>query len=346
MDTRHIDAMLVTDINNVFYLSGFTGSTAVVVVTNDGIHILVDPRYSLQARTECRGAVVHDYTGKSATTAAVELVRELKPLVLGYEADQVTVATFRGLRRELGSSTRLRSTSGLVRDLRRIKDGHELALMREAVRIADQTFNEVLGSIHQGMSEKDLALLIDCTMRRLGADREGFETIVAAGPNAACPHASPTNAFLERGQLVKMDFGARYQRYNSDVTRTLCLGQASREQRHIYQVVLDAQLQAIEAISPGKRGSEIDAVARNYIASQGYGDSFGHGLGHGLGIEVHDGPGCSTTSDGVLQPGMVVTIEPGIYIDGWGGIRIEDDVLITDSGVEVLTSAPKGFTCV
>ncbi len=342
---RRIDALLVTDIDNVFYLSGFTGSTAALVVTAQDSHILVDPRYSVQARAECPATQVHDYTGKSTIAAAAELINELQPSTVGYESDNLTVSAFRALRKSVRRSTVLRTTRGMVEKLRRVKDEHELGLIRKAAGIVDRTYEHVLTEIRPGITEKDLALIIDSTMRRLGADKEGFDTIAASGPNSACPHASPTDAVLQNGQFVKMDFGARYQRYNSDITRTVFLGKPTAEHRKVYQTVLDAQLRAIEAIAPGKAGKDIDAIARDYIASQGYGDKFGHGLGHGLGIAVHDGPGLSTTSDIVLEPGMVMTVEPGIYIEGWGGVRIEDDVIVTESGVEIITSAPKAFTC-
>lgn len=340
-----VEALLVTDVDNVFYLTGFTGSTAAAIVTETDAHILVDPRYSIQARAECAHSRVHDYTGKATITAASELANDLKPAVLGYEADNLTVVLFRALRKSLDKGIGMRSTSGVVAGLRSVKDETELALIRKAAAIVDRTYDVILSEIRPGVSEKQLALAVDSTMRRLGADKEGFDTIAAAGPNSACPHASPTDALIGPSQFVKLDFGARYRRYNSDITRTVCVGEPTSQHREVYQVVLDAQMKAIEAIAPGKPGREIDAVARDYIASMGYGPNFGHGLGHAIGIQVHDGPAFSVTSDVVLQPGMVMTVEPGIYIEGWGGVRIEDDIVVTESGVEVITTAPKSFTC-
>lgn len=345
MDERHIDALLVTRIQNIFYLSGFTGSTAALIVTSKDCRILVDPRYSVQARRECLNAQVHDYFGKSTIAAAAELANELGITRLGYEADHLTVSSFRDLRKNIRADIKLRSTRNMVENLRRIKDEHEIGLTRRAAAIADQAYASIIGEIKSGMSEKDVALMIDFTLRKLGADKEAFETIAAAGPNSACPHASPTDAVLKPGQFLKMDFGARYKHYNSDITRTVCLGEASDRQCKVYQIVLDAQLKAIEAIAPGKLGKDIDAVAREYIASMGYGENFGHGLGHALGIDVHDGVGFSTTSDVVLEPGMVLTVEPGIYIEGWGGVRIEDDVIVTETGAEVITASPKQLVC-
>jgi Xaa-Pro aminopeptidase len=341
MTDADLDALLVSDISNVFYLTGFTGSTAAAVVTSKACYVLVDPRYTVQARSECTSSTVNEYVGKSTISAVSELLNDLAPQRLGYEADQLTVSTYRELRSRTNSATSFRSTRGLVEELRRVKDAGEIALIKHACGIADAAFASIVREIAIGMSEKDVALLVDSTLRRLGADKEAFETIAASGPRAACPHASPTDAILETGMLLKLDFGARYRHYNSDITRTICLGKPSSKQKEIYGIVLDAQLRAIDAVAPGKPGKDIDAVARDYIASKGYGDNFGHGLGHALGILVHDGPAFSRTSDAILEPGMIVTVEPGIYIEGWGGVRIEDDVLVTDSGAEILTHATK-----
>lgn len=341
MAARNLDALLVSDIANAFYLTGFTGSTAAAVVTGEACHVLVDPRYTVQARSECVASSVVEYVGRSTIAAVGELLNDLKPRRLGYEADQLTVSTYRDLRSRTDSATAFRSTGGLVETLRRVKDAGEIELIRRACGIADAAFASIVQEIEAGMSEKGVALLVDSTLRRLGADKEAFETIAASGPRAACPHASPTDALLESGVLLKLDFGARYSHYNSDITRTICLGQPSARQKEIYGIVLDAQLKAIDAIALGKAGKDIDAVARDHIAAKGYGDNFGHGLGHALGILVHDGPAFSRTSEVVLEPGMVVTVEPGIYIEGWGGVRIEDDVLVTESGAEILTHSTK-----
>lgn len=341
MNKTGVDALLVTHMPNIFYLSGFTGSTAALVVTPDAAHILVDPRYSLQAGTECKNAQVRDYSGMSPVAAAADLINEIRPSRVGFESNYLSVSAYRELRGRVEKPIGLKATHGIVEKLRQVRDQHEIALIREACRIADAAFEAALREIKPGMTEKEVALLIDWTLRRLGADKEAFETIAACGPNSACPHASPTDAVLEAGLLLKLDFGARRHGYNSDITRTICLGEPNEKQREVYEIVLEAQRRAIDAIAPGKLGREIDAVARDYISSKGYGDRFGHGLGHQLGIEVHDGPGLSQNSDLVLQPGNVLTVEPGIYIPGWGGVRIEDDVLVTENGAEVLTTSPK-----
>jgi len=344
MAAKGLDAMLVTEPANVFYLAGFADFVdiaAAAIITATDSCLLVDPRYTVEAQAESKGVRVVEYFGKSTVAAISDLTNELAPSHMGYESDSVTVSMFRELRRRVNSSVSLRSTKGFVQMLRRTKDADEIALMQKAMEIADATFVSVVKDIRVGMTEKEVALLIDNTLRKLGADKEAFETIAASGPNSACPHATPTGAILKPGQFLKMDFGARYHHYNSDITRTVSIGKPSKKQKEVYKIVLDAQLMAIDAIAPGKPGKEIDAVARDYIASKGYGDNFGHGLGHALGITVHDGPALSRTSEVVLEPGMIVTVEPGIYIEGWGGVRIEDDVVVTETGMKVLTKATK-----
>lgn len=341
MADSSVDSLLVTDLSNVFYLTGFTGSAASVVVTQGGLYLLVDPRYTMQARAECASSSVIEYSGVPTSAAIADLLNDLNPKRLGFEADQMSVSVYRAIRSASKSSISFRTTRGLVERLRRVKYPGEIAIIQKACEIADDTFSALLEEISIGMTEKEVALLVDTTLRRLGADKESFDTIAASGPRAASPHASPTDSVLEPGAMLKLDFGARYRRYNCDITRTVCLGAPDKKQQQIYEIVLEAQIKAIEAIAPGKPGWEIDATARDHIASEGYGDNFGHGLGHALGILVHDGPALSQTSDVVLESGMVVTVEPGIYIEGWGGVRIEDDVLVTDSGPKILTSATK-----
>lgn len=338
--SKRLDALLVTDMPNAFYLSGFTGSTAAVIVTMDASHILVDPRYSIQARQECPSAIVHDYQGKSTIMAAAELILDLRPGVVGFESDNLTLHLFRMLHNKLKGSTSLRSTRGLVKRLREVKDTHEVALIRRAAQITDAAFGAVLPQIKPGLTEKQIALMIDATMRSQGADKEGFETIAASGPNSACPHAHPTDRALQKGDLLKMDFGARFAGYHADITRTICLGKPDPRQLDVYNNVLEAQTRALAAIKAGAECKYIDSLARDHIIAAGFGD-FGHGLGHSLGLEVHEEPRFSPTCGAALEAGMVMTVEPGIYIEGWGGVRTEDDVLVTQTGCEILTHSPK-----
>lgn len=341
MEKNRIDALLVSNLSNIFYLSGFTGSTAALLVSEDSADMVVDPRYTIQASRECPDARVIEFTGKSQMQAAAEVLNELKAETVGFEADYLSVSQYRTLRKHCLKSIKLRGVSGLVNILRRVKDSHEIELSRQAIKITDQAMEYIVPGIVPGISEKDVEIELISQIRRLGGDREAFDPIIASGPNAACPHASPTDCVIQPDSFVKLDFGARYKHYNGDITRTVPVGDPGDKFREIYDIVLGAQLAAIEAIAPGKTGREIDSVARDYIANAGYGENFGHGLGHALGVDVHDGPGFSVSSDIVLEPGMLLTVEPGIYIEGWGGIRIEDDVLVTDTGCEVLTDYPK-----
>ncbi len=341
MANRKLDALIVSNIPDIFYITGFTGSTAASVVTHSECYVLVDPRYTIQAKSECVGCSVVEYAGKSTISACAESVNDIGIRKLGYQADDLTVSSFRELRAKTQNTVSFRAASGLIEKLRCVKDADEIELIRKAAAIADKTFDTIVRQTWIGMTELEVALLVDTTMRHLGAEKEAFETIAASGPNSACPHASPTERRLQPGDFLKLDFGARYRGYNSDITRTICLGPPDAKHVKIYNIVLQAQLSAIKAIEPGRTGKQIDAVARDIIASHGYGENFGHSLGHSLGIQVHDGPGFSRNSDIVLEPGMVITVEPGIYIDGWSGVRIEDYILVTDNGVEVLTHATK-----
>jgi len=341
MTAKRLDSMLVTDLANVFYLSGFTGSTAAMVITHSDAFILVDSRYSIQAREECAQVTVRDFAIVTAIVAAANLINELKPKSVGYESGNVTVAAFKEIDKIIERGTTRRATTGLVEKLRAVKDAHEIEMICEACKATDMAFKAILEEIKPGMTEKEVALQLEYLLQKLSGGSLAFTTIVATGPHSAWPHAQPGQAVIEKGHNLKMDFGARYNKYCADITRTVCIGKPGDKLREVYQIVKDAQLRAIDAIAPGKIGKEIDATARDYIAEKGYGDNFGHGLGHMLGIAVHDGLGFSKTSETVLEPGMVLTVEPGIYIEGWGGVRIEDDVLVTDSGVEVITKAPK-----
>jgi Xaa-Pro aminopeptidase len=341
LEKRKLGGLLVTDIINIGYLTGFTGSTAVALVTDDKAVVLVDPRYTIQASEEVKNFEVREYTGKSTTEAVAELVKELKIAKLGFEADEMTVERHRALKRELGTDVKLSPTTGIISTIRYVKDEGEIELTRKAVEIVDKTYDYILTFIKPGMKEIDVALEIDFYMRKLGASGPGFDTIVAAGPHAALPHAQPGDRLIKKGQFLKMDYGASYRQYNSDITRTVAIGSADEKMKKVYHTVLDAQLAAIAAIRPGKTGVEIDAVARDVITEAGYGDCFGHGLGHSIGRLVHDGPGFSKLSKVVLEPGMIFTVEPGIYIEGWGGVRIEDDIVVTDDGCEILNTASK-----
>jgi len=337
MAQRDISALLVTNIDNVRYLSGFSGSAGSCLITRSGAHFVTDGRYGIQARLEVKDFVVHIDTAQPQ----IELNSLLKSVgtPIGYEADSLTVARLQHLQDATGRQ--FEAASGLVEELRLLKDADEIATIRQAVRIVDETFAQVIGFIRAGRTEKEIALEIDMAMRRRGAEKAGFDTIVASGPHSAWPHAHPTDRILERGDFVTLDFGALYNGYNSDITRTVVVGAPSDRQRQVYAVVLEAQLKALDAIRPGLKGKDVDAAARDIIERAGYGNQFMHSLGHSLGRTVHDGPGFGRTVEQELAPGMVLTVEPGIYVEGWGGIRIEDDVMVTADGCEILTRSAK-----
>ncbi|MEN6519980.1 MAG: Xaa-Pro peptidase family protein [Armatimonadota bacterium] len=345
MSKQRVDAMLITNLVNIRYISGFTGSTATVIITNDEAIILVDSRYVLQASGECPDFDVILYSG-GVLEAAAEILDESAPKRLGFEPNCVTYSTHLELRRVVSKNTRLIGVKGMVEKLRMVKDSGEIDAIKRAVVVADKCFSHVVSWVKPGMTEREIALEMDTYMRKLGAEKESFDTIVAAGPNAACPHHQPTGDVLKEGQMLKMDFGALVDGYCSDLTRTIFMGEPDERQREVYNVVLDAQMAAIHAIKPGVKGSEIDTIAREHIKSEGYGDYFGHGLGHSIGLTVHDGDGFSQRSSIVLEPGMVITVEPGIYVEDWGGVRIEDDIVVTESGVEVLTKSTKDIVVV
>lgn len=334
-------AALIQNPESVRYLTGFSGSSAVLAVTGDRALFLTDSRYRTQAREECAGVefrLIASSAGYADATA--ELVRELGSQVVGFEADFLTVSGLRELQEKAPGIT-LRPLDNLVLPLRRIKDPEELRRIEAACAIADRAFARLLPQVRAGAVERELAAELEYLMKREGAEREAFETIVASGVRSALPHGRATGKRLEAGDLVTFDFGARLEGYCSDITRTVVVGRATDRQREVYGVVREALAAATAAIRAGADARTVDAVARDLIAARGFGAHFGHGLGHGLGRAVHDHPGFSPRAELTLEAGMVLTVEPGIYIEGWGGVRIEDDVVVTADGCRVLTGTER-----
>ena len=344
-----LDALLLTDIGNVGYLSGFTGSTAQIVVTPGEALFITDSRYTLRAQAECAGfEIVQTPQGSGGYGEALKNILAARPGIsrLGFEANTVTVSQLDALRASLPEIAWV-PTSDLVETLRLVKDAGEIALIRNAIAVAETAMETVKPRLVPGTREQDFALELEFAMRKLGASGAAFDTIVASGANGAHPHHQAGPRPLAPGDFVTIDWGATVSGYNSDITRTYALGSATQQQRDVYAVVLEAQCRAIAAIKPGKTGKEIDAVARNYITEHGYGEAFGHSLGHSLGRSVHDGPGFSVRSEKlILSPGMVITVEPGIYLEGWGGLRLEEDIVVTETGCEILTRLPNGLEVV
>ena len=335
---KNIPVILITDIENVFYLSGFTGSNAFLLISEENKFLITDARYTLQSSKECPDFEIIEY-GKETLWQIISKLLPQNISGLGFEANTISYNMYLEMKEKLNIN--LIETRTLVENLRYYKDRHEISLVRKAAKLIDKVTKKISTEIKPGVSEWEIAVKIEHLMREMGALKVGFDSIVASGINAACPHHSPTDNIIKENDMVKCDFGCVVNNYNADITRTFFVGEPDTKFKEIYQIVLDAQLKAIEAIKPGIVGKEIDKIARDYISDSGYGEYFGHGLGHSLGINVHDGPAFSPSSEVILKPGFIATVEPGIYIPDWGGIRIEDDVLVTKDGYEILTKSPK-----
>jgi Xaa-Pro aminopeptidase len=337
------DVFLTTHLPNVRYLCGFTGSSAALALAPSGSVLFTDGRYTEQARAEVVGARVA-IVRKSALVAAAEWVRKRtgrKKLVMGIEGDHLTVASRALLMRTLSSRVRLCHTAGAVERLRMLKDPEELAQIRAAARVGASLFEVALRKARPGVTEVALAAEMEYAARRAGAEGMSFSTIVAAGPRSALPHAHPSTARVPRNGFVLFDFGVILAGYCSDMTRTICVGRPTAAARRLYQAVLEAQLAAIAAVRPGVAVGEVDRAARSVLRGAGLARYFTHSTGHGVGLEIHEVPRVAAGQQERLQPGMVITVEPGVYLAKRGGVRIEDMVVVTGSGCEVLTSTSK-----
>jgi Xaa-Pro aminopeptidase len=348
---RDLDALVVTSLANLTYLTNFSGSSGIAVLTRDRLIFITDSRYLTALEQTCGTPYECPRTEVVVVDAAYDV--SLKAVLdgmpsarIGVEAAHLSVSRYNWLRREAGrdrDARELVATEGIVEAARARKDAYELGVMREAARRLSRVAARLGEIAAAGRTERDVALAIDSAIRREGFEKTAFETIVASGPNSALPHARPSERKLVEGDLVVLDFGGVYDSYCVDLTRTVSLGPASPRAREVYDAVLRAHDRAIAAVAPGRSRFDIDAAARAVLTEAGMGDAFGHGTGHGLGIEVHEEPrivrrrGQEAPPDEAVQPGMVFTIEPGAYFPGWGGVRIEDDVLVTDSGAELLT---------
>lgn len=330
------DGVLVTNMVNVRWLSGFTGSEAALVLKRRSQWLLTDSRYVTQAKREAAGYQVVMTTRRDKDVAG--LVGSKKIERLAFEPDGMTHARFLLLRREMKGVRLVRLREPFIRR-RAVKDGSEARLIKRAAGIAARAFEECLGELKPGVRERDFAALLEGRMRELGSGQVPFPTIVASGPRGALPHGIAAERKMKRGDLVTVDFGSVYGGYQSDQTVTVCLGRPSKKQRQVYETVREAQARAIDLIRPGARAKDVDRAARGLIVDRGYGKYFGHGLGHGVGLETHEGPVLNPTSTDVLEEGMVVTVEPGIYIPGLCGVRIEDMVLVTSRGCKSLTDS-------
>ncbi len=299
---RDLPGLLVTKAENIRYISGFTGSSGACLVTEEQAYFVTDFRYTEQAADQVKGMEI-----VQIERSAIELV----------------------------------PTTGIIENLRLIKDSSEIKMIKEAVELADATFQHILTYIQPGRTELEVSNELEFFMRKHGATSSSFDTIVASGYRSALPHGVASSKVIATGELVTLDFGALLNGYVSDITRTVAVGPINAELQKIYDTVLQAQLAGVDGLKPGITGIEADALTRDIIKEAGYGEYFGHSTGHGIGLEVHEGPGLSFRSETKLEPGMIVTVEPGIYVPQVGGCRIEDDVLITETGREILSSSPK-----
>jgi Xaa-Pro aminopeptidase len=336
------DCLLVSNPENRRYLSGFTGSTGLFLLSPTRRALVADGRYWAQIEQECPDLELIKFRNEEFSSlfacAAHHLAGDSGRLA--YESRHLTVADSESLSKELPSGWTLTACPALVEEVRQVKDAAELEVMRRAAQIADRALRNALEHLQAGVRERDFCLELEFQMQKLGARKPAFDSIVASGINGAFPHAGVTERVIESKELLTLDFGCYFQGYNSDITRTVWVGHLGPEEARIYTAVREAQAQAVAAARPGISCKELDAVARQSLAAQGLAEYFTHGLGHGIGLCVHELPGVRSVSEVVLQEGMVITIEPGVYIPGHTGCRVEDSVVITASGCDKLTRSP------
>lgn len=338
MSKHGVQGILISKPENRRYFSGFSGSAGMLFISSQASYLLTDFRYMEQAAAETQQYEIVRYT-VSPNEMLEEIAAKLNITSIGFESDFVTYDMFTKLTEYMPA---IPLVPMQVDSLRMVKDTAEIASIKKAVEIADQAFSHILSFIKPGISEQDVALELEYYMGKLGAEKPAFDTITASGKRGALPHGKASQKVIEIGDFVTMDFGAVYQGYHSDITRTICVGTATARQREIYDIVLAAQLAGVQAVQAGKTGKEIDAVSRKIITEAGFGEYFGHGLGHGLGLYIHEDPRLSPASgQTILMENMVVTVEPGIYLPDWGGIRIEDTVLVNSDGCQILTASSK-----
>lgn len=343
MENLKIDAMLISNLYNIRYMSGFVGSNGMLYISQTKQVLITDFRYIEQAEKQAPNYEIVNQGNDGLIKTVMKLAEKDNVRYIGFESVHTNYSTF--LELNAYDNFKLIPTKDVVEDFRRIKSPEEIERLRKAESIGDIAFSHIISLINleyqNGLTENDIALELERIMRKNGASGTSFSSIVAAGAKSSLCHAVPGNKVLNHGDFVVMDFGCIYEGYCSDMTRTIVIGEATKEQRKIYDTVLNAQLAALAAIKPGKTGFEIDKVARDFIKEAGYGDYFGHGLGHSTGLEIHENPRFSVLDQTILEPGMIMTVEPGIYVPNLGGVRIEDLVVITESGIENLTKSPK-----
>ncbi len=341
LEDAKADALIITDPFNMRYLSGFSGGEGALFLTESESILITDSRYTEAAGKESSFTVIEEKMGHTRMMILDECIRRNRIDSVGYEDQSLICSAFDQMRAYLPEHVEWIPLGNLVDRTRRIKSEEEIELLARAEAIGDIAFNEILKILKPGMTELEVAAELEYQMRKAGAGGFSFETIVASGMNSSMPHAVPSEKKLEEGDFITMDFGCTYKGYCSDMTRTVVLGKADEKQKEIYQTVLSAQEAALGVLRAGLTGKEVDQAARKLIADAGYGDCFGHGLGHSVGLFIHEEPRLSPSGLDVMEAGMIETVEPGIYVPGFGGVRIEDMVVVTEEGCRNLTFSPK-----
>ena len=335
MELNHLDGILFSSLENIRYLCGFTGSDGALVITQKESFFLTDSRYWTQADEEVRNSKIIHYKKKMEGIASLSLDLKLKSI--GFESTSLAFSSHQFLLGGLPPDAKLIPLEHELKNHRAIKDVQELTHIQTAIDIASKAFLHIMEILKEGVIEREVALEMEFFMKHKGADALGFDIIIASGKRSALPHGRADSKRIEKGDFILIDFGSGFQGYHSDQTRTVVCGKPSSEQKKIYQMVKEAHDKAIEMVRPGISIQEVDAAARDHIRNQGYGEYFGHGTGHGIGISVHEDPAINSENKDLVQEGMVFTIEPGIYLSGWGGVRIEDMIRVTSTGAELLT---------
>lgn len=340
LQNNDITAFIINNLSNIFYISGFTGTAGIIILTPEDCFFLTDSRYLEQAAEETTGFEIVEIKRENRLETISDLLSDTEVSELAFEADTVSFKKYSEYQDNF-TGIELKPAENIVGELRMVKEEEEIERISQAVKIADCAFEHILDYIKPGISEKEIALELEYFMKQQGGEKNAFDFIVASGPRSALPHGRATDRKVQPNEFITMDFGTKYRGYCSDMTRTVYVGSPSAEDKKIYQTVLEAHRKVIEKIRAGMTCGEADGLARNLIEENGYGDNFSHTLGHGVGIDIHEAPRLSGSSDQKLVKNMVVTDEPGIYLTEKKGVRIEDDLVITESGCKVLNNTNK-----
>lgn len=338
----NIDAVLISNVNNLRYISGYAGDTGYLYISENRHAVITDFRYTYQAEAEAEGYEVITIGRGGYEEALRDLIKSDNVKRLGFESEDMLFSTYESLKNALSMATLVPIKDEITR-LRRIKTPKELEYIRQAESIGDKVFSEILTFIKPGMTELEVAARIEYLLKVFGGEKTSFSAIVASGINSSMPHAVPSSKKIEKGDFVTMDFGCVYNGYCSDMTRTIVIGKASDKQKEIYNIVLEAQLAALDFLKAGLKGKEVDKVARDIIYNAGYEGCFGHSLGHSVGLHIHENPRLSQAEEDIIEAGMIETVEPGIYVKGFGGVRIEDLVEVTADGIVNYTHSDKSL---